>query len=71
MIDVWNDDGSLDMLFKNNSLGGGKNWEINDGCLMLSTPLMQFSSQPNGLPNNFVLGLKLINPGSVKITFSV
>ena len=70
-IDVWDDESNIEILDKSNALPGGKNWSINQGCLMLSTPFLQFQKQPNGLPVNFIIGMKLVKPGSIPISLSV
>ena len=50
---------------------GGIIYHIQSGCFMISTSLIQFDNQPNGLPSNLVIGLKLVKPGQVKLNFSV
>ncbi len=47
-IDVWDDNGSLDVLTKENAELGGKTWPINEGCLSLNTPFMMFGNKDNG-----------------------
>lgn len=42
LIDVWDDNGTLDVLTKENAELGGKTWPINQGCLSLNTPFMMF-----------------------------
>jgi hypothetical protein len=70
-IDVWDDNGSIDIFDKTNALPGSKNWNINAGCLRLNTPFLIFGKQPNGLPEDFILGIKLVNPGEIEIGLTV
>jgi hypothetical protein len=49
-IDVWEDKGDVEFLERGNAIPGGKNWEIKQGCLKLTTPLLLFERQANGLP---------------------
>jgi hypothetical protein len=71
MIDVWDDNGSLNVLNKSNALQGSKSWPINDGCIKLNTPFMMFDTQPNGTPESFIMGIRLTDPGAINLNISV
>lgn len=47
-IDVWDDNGTLNTFTKDNAEPGGKDYSISKGCIILNTPFLKFSTQPNG-----------------------
>jgi hypothetical protein len=62
-MDVWEDKGTIDILDKSNAIAGGKDWEVRQGCMKLTTPLLLFERQLNGLPETFIIGIKLTEDG--------
>ena len=48
LIDVWEDDGIIDTLTKENAQKGGKEYATRGGCMVLSTSFMKFGRKPSG-----------------------
>ena len=72
---MWDDDGTKDSFTPSNIVPNTKKeWAIQKGCLKVATSLMEFSTQPNGLIENFILGFTLAKEGApvpLKITVEI
>ena len=47
-IDIWEDDGEIDIFTKDNAKNGGKTYNISLICLNFMTQMMKFKTKANG-----------------------